>query len=50
MPTVKRILAGKTGGAMRGQMLLNGIRVLSARRLDGPAKPTGQVKPWLVKR
>jgi len=50
MPTVKRILAGKTGGAMRGQMLLSGIRVLSARRLDGPASPTGRVKPWLVRK
>lgn len=50
MATVKRILAQPTGGGMRGQMLLNGIRVVSARRLDGPARPTGLVKPWLVKR
>lgn len=49
MDTVKRILAQPTGGSMRGQMLLKPIKVINARRLNGPAKPTGLVKPWLVK-
>ena len=48
MDNVKRILAQPTGGSMRGQMLLQPIKVLNAKRLDGPAKPTGQVKPWLL--
>ena len=48
MDVVKKILARPVGGGMGGQMLLQPIRILGARRLDGPAKPTGQVKPWLV--
>ena len=51
METVKRILALPTGGgrdAMRGQMILNPVRILRAERLDGVPRPTGGVKPWLL--
>lgn len=51
MATVKRILAKQTGGgsdAMKGQMILNPVRILRARRLDGQARPTGGPKPWLI--
>lgn len=50
--TTQRILAATTGGgtdAMRGQMILRPIRLIRAERIDGVAKPTGQVKPWLIK-
>lgn len=51
MPTVERILAKRTGGgsdAMKGQMLLPPIRLISARRIDGTPKPTGKPKAWLI--
>jgi len=51
MDTVKRILAMPTGGgreAMKGQMILQPVRILRAERLDGAARPTGRVKPWLI--
>lgn len=51
MDTVRKILARPTGGgsdAMKGQMILQPVRLISARRLDGVAKPTGRVKPWLL--
>jgi peptidyl-prolyl cis-trans isomerase A (cyclophilin A) len=51
MDVVRRILAMATGGgreAMRGQMILKPVRILSAQRLDGAARPTGRVKPWLI--
>lgn len=51
MATVKRILAKPTGGgsdAMKGQMILDPVRILRARRLDGTPKPTGGPKPWLI--
>jgi peptidyl-prolyl cis-trans isomerase A (cyclophilin A) len=51
MDTVRRILAMPTGGgreAMRGQMILQPVRILRAERLDGAARPTGRVKPWLI--
>jgi peptidyl-prolyl cis-trans isomerase A (cyclophilin A) len=51
METVKRILAMATGGgreAMRGQMILKPVQILRAERLDGVARPTGRVKPWLI--
>ena len=51
MDTVKRILAMPTGGgsgAMKGQMLLREVAIVRAVRLDGKAKPTGLVKPWLM--
>ncbi|KQS04453.1 peptidylprolyl isomerase [Sphingomonas sp. Leaf357] len=50
MAVVKRIHDGATGGGMGGQMLMKPIRILSAKRLDGPTKPTGLVKPWLIKK
>jgi peptidyl-prolyl cis-trans isomerase A (cyclophilin A) len=51
MVTVRRILAMPTGGgreAMKGQMILQPVRILRAERLDGVARPTGRVKPWLI--
>jgi peptidyl-prolyl cis-trans isomerase A (cyclophilin A) len=51
MDVVKRILAMPTGGgreAMRGQMILQPVHILRAERLDGTARPTGRVKPWLI--
>ena len=51
MATVKRILAKPTGGgsdAMKGQMILDPVRIVRARRLDGTPKPTGGPKPWLI--
>ncbi len=53
MDVVRRILAQPTGGGtdgMRGQMLLRAVRVTRAVRLDGTPRPTGRVKPWLIKR
>ncbi len=53
MDTVRRILARPTGGgldAMKGQLILRPVILVSARRLDGVAKPTGRVKPWLIPR
>lgn len=53
MDVVRRILALPTGGGtdgMRGQMLLRAVRVTRAVRLDGTPRPTGRVKPWLIKR
>jgi len=50
--TMERILAAPTGGgtdAMRGQMILRPVRLIRAERLDGVPKPTGKVKPWLIK-
>ncbi len=51
MATVKRILAVPTGGgsdAMKGQMILDPVRILRARRLDGKPQPTGGPKVWLI--
>lgn len=51
MDVVKRILAMPTGGgreAMRGQMILQPVKILRAERLDGAARPTGRPKPWLI--
>lgn len=53
MDVVKRILALPSGGgegAMRGQMIVHPVQILRAERLDGVAKPTGYVKPWLIDR
>lgn len=50
MAVVKKIHDGATGGRMGGQMLIRPVRIISAKRLDGPAKPTGLVKPWLIKK
>ena len=52
MDVVRKILAQETGGgsdAMRGQLLRRPVRIITARRLDGTPKPTGKVKPWLMK-
>ena len=52
MDVVKRILAMPTGagggGAMKGEMLLRPVKILSVRRLDGQPHPTGRPKPWLL--
>jgi peptidyl-prolyl cis-trans isomerase A (cyclophilin A) len=51
MDVVRRILAQPSGGgrdAMLGQMILRPVRLISAQRLDGVARPTGRVKPWLI--
>ncbi|MDG2532612.1 peptidylprolyl isomerase [Sphingomonas sp. HITSZ_GF] len=51
MDVVKRILAMPTGGgrdAMKDQMILKPVKILRAERLDGVARPTGRVKPWLI--
>lgn len=53
MDIVRKILAAPAGGgtgSMRGQMLVHPIRLISAQRLDGIAKPSGHVKPWLLGR
>ena len=51
MDVVKKILAVPTccgSGPMRGQMIVKPISILRARRLDGVARPTRGVKPWLI--
>lgn len=51
MDVVKRMLAMPTGGgrdAMKDQMILKPVQILRAERLDGVARPTGYVKPWLL--
>lgn len=51
MDVVKRMLALPTGGgrdAMKDQMILSPVRLIRVERLDGTAKPTGAVKPWLI--
>jgi peptidyl-prolyl cis-trans isomerase A (cyclophilin A) len=52
MDTVRRILARPTGGGsgeMKGQMILKPVALIRAERLDGTPRPTGKVKPWLLK-
>jgi peptidyl-prolyl cis-trans isomerase A (cyclophilin A) len=51
MDVVQRILAMPSGGGrdvMKGQMILKPVTIVRAERLDGVAKPTGRVKPWLL--
>jgi peptidyl-prolyl cis-trans isomerase A (cyclophilin A) len=51
MDVVRKILSVPTccgSGPMRGQMIVKPIRIIRARRLDGTAKPTRGVKPWLI--
>lgn len=51
MDVVQRILALPSGGGrdvMKGQMILKPVTIVRAERLDGVAKPTGRVKPWLL--
>ncbi len=52
MDTVRRILAKPTGGgldAFKGQMILNRVALISAKRLDGTPRPTSGPRPWLMK-
>ena len=51
MEAVKRILGQPTccgSGPMRGQMIVKPVRILRVVRLDGVAKPTKGVRPWLI--
>jgi peptidyl-prolyl cis-trans isomerase A (cyclophilin A) len=51
MNTVRRILAEPTGGGeaeMKGQIILEIVRISRAIRLDGAAHPTPGLKPWLI--
>ncbi|WHO39672.1 peptidylprolyl isomerase [Sphingobium sp. AP49] len=53
MDVVRHILAVPTccgTGPMRGQMIVKPITILHTKRLDGAARPTGKVKPWLIPR
>jgi peptidyl-prolyl cis-trans isomerase A (cyclophilin A) len=50
MDVVRRILAMPTGGGggeMKGEMILQPVRLISAQRLDGTAHPSGLPKTWL---
>lgn len=49
MDTVKRILALPSGGgmdAMKGQMILQPVRLIRAVRIDGTPKPTNHPRVW----
>jgi peptidyl-prolyl cis-trans isomerase A (cyclophilin A) len=51
MEVVRRILGLPSGGGseeMLGQMILRPVRLITAQRLDGVARPTGRPKPWLL--
>ena len=51
MDVVRRILALPSGGGgdvMRGEIILKPVPILRVERLDGTARPTGHVKPWLL--
>ena len=51
MDIIKRILARDTccgRGVMFGQMIKDRVIIKRAVRLDGKAKPSGAVKPWLI--
>jgi peptidyl-prolyl cis-trans isomerase A (cyclophilin A) len=51
MDVARRILAAPTccgSGPMRGQMIVKRVAILRMRRLDGVARRTRGVKPWLI--
>lgn len=51
MDTVRRILEVPTGGgfdAMKGQMILQPVKLIRAERLDGTPHPSGRFKTWLA--
>lgn len=51
MDVVRRIMALDTccgRGVMFGQMIKERVTIKRAVRLDGQAKPSGAIKPWLV--
>lgn len=51
MAVVRRILALPTagpGGSVAAQSLARPVRIMRAVRLDGQARPSGRVKPWLL--
>lgn len=52
MDVIKRILALDTccgRGVMFGQMIRKRVSIIRAVRLDGTPRPSGVVKPWLMK-
>jgi peptidyl-prolyl cis-trans isomerase A (cyclophilin A) len=52
MDVIKRILALDTccgRGVMFGQMIKKRVSIIRAVRLDGAPRPSGVVKPWLMK-
>ena len=51
MDIIKRILARDTccgRGVMLGQMIKDRVIIKRAVRIDGKAKPSGAIKPWLI--
>lgn len=53
MDVIKRILALETccgRGVMFGQMIRKPVKIIRAVRLDGTARPTQGVKPWLMRK
>lgn len=50
MDVVRKMLALPTGGGgiMKGELILSPVTIVSVRRLDGVARPTGKAKPWLI--
>ena len=51
MDVVKRILAEPSGGgfdSMKGQMILQPVRLFRAVRIDGQPKPTKEPRVWLL--
>jgi peptidyl-prolyl cis-trans isomerase A (cyclophilin A) len=53
MDVIKRILALETccgRGVMFGQMIRKQVTIIRAVRLDGTPKPSGVVKPWLMRK
>ena len=51
MDIIKRILARDTccgRGVMFGEMIKDRVIIKRAVRLDGKAKPSGAIKPWLI--
>jgi len=52
MDVIKRILALDTccgRGVMFGQMIRKPVTIIKAVRLDGVARPSGAVRPWLMR-
>ena len=52
MDVIKRILSLDTccgRGVMFGQMIKKPVKIIRAVRLDGSPKPSGAVKPWLMR-
>jgi len=53
MDVIKRILALDTccgRGVMFGQMIKKPVTIIRAVRIDGTSKPSGAVRPWLMRK